>query len=81
MIILREWLLPHNIQLLDENRDLWLINDPIEDDERFWKECYYIATTAGPDQFETITPIGSSYSTYSEIKELVNQWMQKEESL
>jgi hypothetical protein len=77
MIIQRDWLLDHNIRLLDADRDLWLINDPIEDAEGFWKECYFIATTAGINQFETITPIGTSYSDYAEIRELVDEWWEK----
>lgn len=77
MLIKKIWLLSHNVQLLDEDRDLWLINDPLIDSEGFDKQCYYIATPAGPDNFETIASIGSSYSTYTEICELVDEWMDK----
>ena len=77
MLIAKEWLMPYNIQLLDEDRDLWLINDPIEDDEGFFKQCNYIATTAGPDNFETIADIGSSYSTFEEINAAVKEWFEK----
>lgn len=77
MLISKEWLLPYNIQLLDEDRDLWLINDPIQDDEGFYKQCNYIATTAGPDNFEVIAEIGSSYSTFEEVNAEVKEWLEK----
>lgn len=77
MLIAKEWLMPYNIQLIDEDRDLWLINDPIEDDEGFFKQCNYIATTAGPDNFEVIADIGSSYSTFEEINAEVKEWLEK----
>ena len=78
MIIKKEWLRSsYEIQLLDEDRDLWLINDPFLDDEGFEIQNYHIATSAGPAAFETISPIGSSYSTFTEINAAVKEWFEK----
>ena len=77
MIIQKQWLLVYNVQSLDEDRDLWLINDPLLDDEGFEIQNYYIATSAGADAFETIAPIGSSYSTFTEINAAVKEWFEK----
>lgn len=77
MIIEKRYLNHYDTRLLDEDRDLWLINDPIPDDEGFEKQNYYIATTAGENAFETIAPIGSSYSSYTEINEAVKEWFEK----
>ena len=75
MLIKRNYIFVHNVWLLDEDRDLWLINDPLIDSEGFDKQCYYIVTTAGPNNYEIIQPIGGSYSTYTEIRKLADDWL------
>ena len=77
MIIKKQWLFAYNIQLLDEDRDLWLINDPLLDDEGFEIQNYYISTSAGADAFETIDTIASSYSTFTEVNTAVKEWFEK----
>jgi hypothetical protein len=47
------------------------------DDEGFEIQNYYIATSAGADAFETIAPIGSSYSNFTEINAAVKEWFEK----
>ena len=68
----------HNTWCLSEDRDLWLIDDEIDDDEGFIKHGYYVARRVGKDQdFETITRIGSSYTKWTEAVKEADDFIQK----
>ena len=56
------------IKCLDEDKDLWLIDDIFEDDEGFFKHSYYIARRVDED-WETVKRVGGTYSSLIDILE------------
>ena len=61
-----------DVTRLNEQFDLWLIDDPIDDDEGFIKHCYYVARRHGKMMdWEVLSPrVGSSYTSWDEAKTL-----------
>ena len=58
------------IKCLDEDKDLWLIDNTYEDDEGFLKHSYYTARRVGKWQdWETVKSVGSSYTSLTKILE------------
>lgn len=72
-------ILDADVTRLNEQFDLWLIDDRIEDDEGFWKHCYYLARRHGKMMdWEILSPrLGSSYTSYSEARELAKPYIAK----
>ena len=76
----------HNTWCLSASRDLWLIDDEIDDDEGFTKHNYYVARRIGKDQdfevlsdfdFEVLQRIGSSYTKWTEAVNEADDFIQK----
>lgn len=66
-----------DVTRLNEQFDLWLLDDRIEDDEGFWKHCFYVARRRGKMMdWEILSPrLGSSYTKWSEAEELAKPFI------
>lgn len=65
-----------DVTRFNEQFDLWLINDRIEDDEGFWKNCFYVARRRGKMlDWEVLSPrLGSSYTSCSDAMKMAKEW-------
>lgn len=66
-----------DVTCLNEQFDLWMIDHTIDDDEGFVKHNYYLARRTGKMMdWQVLSPrIGSSYTKWSEARELAKPYI------